>query len=174
MLGNTLVTIQTGEAGKQVNRLYITDGVDIGKEYYLAMLVDRATSRIAMIASTEGGMDIEDVAHDTPEKIHTITIDPATGLHAAPWPRVAKALKPVGRSRQAGAEDGSSSFMTPSSALDAERMIEINPLAEPDGDKLLVLDAKMSFDSNALFRHKIWRTARRDRGRPGRNRSQRI
>jgi succinyl-CoA synthetase beta subunit len=77
MLGNTLVTIQTGDAGKQVNRLYITDGVDIGKEYYLSMLVDRKTGRIAMIASTEGGMDIEDVAHDTPEKIVTITIDPA-------------------------------------------------------------------------------------------------
>ncbi|MFM5915393.1 MAG: ATP-grasp domain-containing protein, partial [Chakrabartia godavariana] len=80
MLGNTLVTIQTGEAGKQVQRLYITDGVDIGKEFYLALLVDRETSRIAVVASTEGGMDIETVAHDTPEKIATITIDPATGL----------------------------------------------------------------------------------------------
>ncbi|MFN5901466.1 MAG: ATP-grasp domain-containing protein, partial [Novosphingobium sp.] len=75
MLGNTLVTVQTGEAGKQVNRLYITDGVDIGKEFYLALLVDRATSRIDVVASTEGGMDIETVAHDTPEKIHTVTID---------------------------------------------------------------------------------------------------
>ena len=80
MLGNTLVTIQTGDAGKQVNRLYITDGVDIGKEYYLSMLVDRATGRVAMIASTEGGMSIEDVAHETPEKITTITIDPAEGF----------------------------------------------------------------------------------------------
>src|SRR3546814_12511229 len=80
MLGNTLVTIQTGDAGKQVNRLYITDGADIKQEFYLALLVDRASSRIAVVASTEGGMDIETVAPDTPEKIHTITIDPATGI----------------------------------------------------------------------------------------------
>jgi succinyl-CoA synthetase beta subunit len=81
MLGNTLVTIQTGPAGKQVNRLYIEDGADIAKEFYLSMLVDRATSgRVAFVASTEGGMDIEAVAHDTPEKIHTFTIDPATGV----------------------------------------------------------------------------------------------
>src|SRR5690606_3547898 len=80
MLGNTLVTVQTGPAGKQVNRLYVTDGVDIDKEFYLALLVDRATGRIAMVASTEGGMDIEEVAHSTPEKIHTIAIDPATGF----------------------------------------------------------------------------------------------
>ena len=80
MLGKTLVTIQTGEHGKQVQRLYITDGVDIAKEFYLALLVDRATGRIAVVASTEGGMDIETVAHESPEKITTITIDPATGL----------------------------------------------------------------------------------------------
>ena len=80
MLGNTLVTVQTGEAGKQVNRLYVTDGVDIAKEYYLSMVVDRATGRVAMIVSTEGGMDIEEVAHSTPEKIATITIDPAQGF----------------------------------------------------------------------------------------------
>ena len=79
MLGNTLVTIQTGEHGKQVNRLYVTDGADIAKEYYLSMLVDRGTGRIAMVVSTEGGMDIETVAHETPEKIRTITIDPAEG-----------------------------------------------------------------------------------------------
>ena len=75
MLGNTLVTIQTGDEGKQVNRLYVTDGVDIAHEYYLSMLVDRASGKVAMIVSTEGGMDIEDVAHETPEKITTITID---------------------------------------------------------------------------------------------------
>src|SRR5256885_8593496 len=80
MLGKTLVTIQTGPAGKQVQRLYITDGVDIAKEFYLALLVDRETGRIAIVASTEGGMDIEAVAHDTPDKIETMTIDPATGL----------------------------------------------------------------------------------------------
>src|SRR5688572_19468591 len=80
MLGNTLVTIQTGPAGKQVQRLYITDGVDIAREFYLALLVDRESGRLAIVASTEGGMDIEKVAHDTPDKIETITIDPATGL----------------------------------------------------------------------------------------------
>src|SRR3546814_15433409 len=80
MLGQTLVTIQTGPAGKEVNRLYVTDGADIAKEYYLSMLVDRATGRIAIVASTEGGMDIEEVAHSTPEKIVTITVDPAAGF----------------------------------------------------------------------------------------------
>ena len=80
MLGNTLVTVQTGPAGKQVGRLYVTDGVDIANEYYLAFLVDRKTGRIAMVVSTEGGMSIEDVAHETPEKISTVTIDPATGF----------------------------------------------------------------------------------------------
>src|SRR3954463_8779979 len=84
MLGKTLVTIQTGPHGKQVQRLYITDGVDIAKEFYLALLVDRESGRIAIVASTEGGMDIEAVAHDTPEKIETFTIDPATGLIPPP------------------------------------------------------------------------------------------
>src|SRR6056297_2650258 len=79
MLGNTLVTIQTGDDGKQVNRLYIEDGSDIEKEFYLSALVDRETGRVAFVVSTEGGVDIEQVAHDTPEKIHTITVDPATG-----------------------------------------------------------------------------------------------
>src|SRR5678815_2775968 len=92
MLGKTLVTIQTGAEGKQVQRLYITDGVDIAKEFYLALLVDRATGRIAVVASTEGGMDIEAVAHDTPEKIETITIDPATGLMPHHGRAVAAAL----------------------------------------------------------------------------------
>src|SRR4029434_8198441 len=92
MLGKTLVTIQTGAQGKQVQRLYITDGVDIAKEFYLALLVDRSTGRIAVVASTEGGMDIEAVAHDTPEKIETITIDPATGLMPHHGRAVAAAL----------------------------------------------------------------------------------
>src|SRR3546814_5348131 len=80
MLGNTLVTVQTGDAGKQVNRLYVTDGVDIAHEFYLALLVDRVTGRVAFVVSTEGGMDIETVAHDSPEKIHTFDVDPATGF----------------------------------------------------------------------------------------------
>src|SRR3546814_5466765 len=96
MLGNTLVTVQTGEAGKHVNRLYVTDGVDIAKEFYLALLVDRASGRVALVASTEGGMDIEDVAHNTPEKIHTLTIDPATGLMPHHGRSVAKALNLTG------------------------------------------------------------------------------
>ncbi|WP_240610114.1 ATP-grasp domain-containing protein, partial [Sphingomonas pokkalii] len=92
MLGNTLVTIQTGAAGKQVNRLYVTDGVDIAKEFYLALLVDRATGRVAFVVSTEGGMDIETVAHDTPEKIHTFDVDPATGFMPHHGRAVANAL----------------------------------------------------------------------------------
>ena len=96
MLGNTLVTIQTGEQGKQVNRLYITDGADIAKEYYLSMLVDRATGRVAMVVSTEGGMDIETVAYDTPELIRTLTIDPAEGFQPHHGRAVAFALKLTG------------------------------------------------------------------------------
>ena len=102
MLGKTLVTIQTGPEGKQVQRLYITDGVDIAQEFYLALLVDRGSGRIAVVASTEGGMDIEAVAHDTPEKIETITIDPATGLMPHHGRAVAAALGLIGRPRQAG------------------------------------------------------------------------
>ena len=150
MLGNTLVTIQTGEAGKQVNRLYITDGVDIGKEYYLSMLVDRASGRIAMIASTEGGVSIEDVAHETPEKIATITIDPAQGFMPHHGRALAFGLKLKGDlAKQAGVlgKQLYDAFI----ALDCA-MIEINPLADCGG-QLLVLDTKMSFDANALYRH---------------------
>ena len=155
MLGNTLVTIQTGPAGKQVQRLYITDGVDIGKEFYLALLVDRATSRIAIVASTEGGMDIETVAHDTPEKIHTITIDPASGLMPHHGRAVAKALGLTGdlaKQAQSVLKGLYDTFL----ATDASQ-IEINPLAicpTAEGDKLFVLDAKVGFDGNAMFRHK--------------------
>ena len=151
MLGNTLVTIQTGAAGKQVNRLYVTDGVDIEKEYYLSMLVDRKTGRIAVIASTEGGMDIEEVAHATPEKIQTITIDPAQGFMAHHGRAVAFALKLKGdlnKQAQIVARQLYDAFV----ALDCA-MLEINPLVEDKSGKLLVLDTKMSFDSNALYRH---------------------
>ena len=151
MLGNTLVTVQTGEAGKQVNRLYITDGVDIAKEYYLSMVVDRATSRVAMIVSTEGGMDIEEVAHATPEKIATITIDPAEGFMPHHGRAVGYALKLTGDlNKQAGkiAEQLYNAFV----ALDCD-MLEINPLVETKDGNLLVLDTKMSFDSNSLYRH---------------------
>ncbi|HEU4651141.1 MAG TPA: ADP-forming succinate--CoA ligase subunit beta [Croceibacterium sp.] len=150
MLGNTLVTVQTGPAGKQVNRLYVTDGVDIAKEYYLALLVDRKTSRIAMIVSTEGGMSIEDVAHETPEKITTLTIDPATGFMPHHGRAVAFALKLTGATAKA-AQKLSRQLYDAFVALDCS-MLEINPLIETKGGELLVLDAKMSFDSNALYR----------------------
>ncbi|MGY2734336.1 ADP-forming succinate--CoA ligase subunit beta [Sphingomonas sp. UYP23] len=152
MLGNTLVTIQTGDAGKQVNRLYVTDGVDIAKEFYLALLVNRATGRVSMVASTEGGMDIETVAHDTPEKIHSIDIDQATGFQPHHGRAVAAALELKGDlAKQASfvAAKLYDAFM----GTDAEQ-IEINPLAVTDDGKLMVLDAKVAFDGNAMFRHK--------------------
>jgi succinyl-CoA synthetase beta subunit len=151
MLGKTLVTVQTGPAGKQVQRLYITDGVDIAKEFYLALLVDRETGRIAVVASTEGGMEIEKVAHDTPEKIATITIDPATGLMPHHGREVAAALGLSGDlAKQAGKVLASlyAAFI----GTDASQ-IEINPLAVDDKGRLLVLDAKVGFDNNAEFRH---------------------
>ncbi|GAA4032212.1 ADP-forming succinate--CoA ligase subunit beta [Sphingomonas rosea] len=152
MLGKTLVTIQTGEHGKQVQRLYITDGVDIAKEYYLALLVDRETGRIAVVASTEGGMDIETVAHDTPEKIHTITIDPATGLMPHHGRAVAAALGLTGDLAKQAAKVLAGLYAA-FLGSDAEQ-IEINPLAVTDGGQLMVLDAKVGFDGNAMFRHK--------------------
>jgi succinyl-CoA synthetase beta subunit len=151
MLGKTLVTIQTGPAGKQVQRLYITDGVDIAKEFYLALLVDRETGRIAVVASTEGGMEIEKVAHDSPEKITTITVDPATGLMPHHGRAVAAALGLTGDlAKQAGKVLGSlyQAFL----GTDASQ-VEINPLAVDDKGRLLVLDAKVGFDNNAEFRH---------------------
>ncbi|QGN54814.1 ADP-forming succinate--CoA ligase subunit beta [Novosphingobium sp. Gsoil 351] len=151
MLGNTLVTIQTGESGKQVNRLYVTDGVDIAKEYYLALLVDRASGRVAMVVSTEGGMSIEDVAHDTPEKITTLTIDPAQGFQPHHGREVAYALKLTGETNKA-AQKLARQLYDAFLATDCS-MLEINPLVETVDGKLLVLDAKMSFDSNAMYRH---------------------
>jgi succinyl-CoA synthetase beta subunit len=151
MLGKTLVTIQTGAEGKQVNRLYVTDGVDIAREYYLALLVDRGSGRVAMVASTEGGMDIETVAHDTPEKITTITIDPAQGFMPHHGRALAFALKlegDLGKQGQKTAKQLYDAFV----ALDCA-MLEINPLVATQDGRMLVLDAKMSFDSNAMFRH---------------------
>jgi len=151
MLGNTLVTIQTGDAGKQVNRLYVTDGVDIDKEFYLSMLVDRASGRVAMIVSTEGGMDIEEVAHSTPEKIHTITIDPAEGFQPHHGRAVAFGLKLDGDLNKQ-AQKLAKQLYTAFVDLDCD-MVEINPLVQTKDGNLLVLDTKMSFDSNALYRH---------------------
>ena len=151
MLGKTLVTVQTGPSGKQVQRLYITDGVDIEKEFYLALLVDRESGRIAIVASTEGGMDIEAVAHDTPEKIETLTIDPVTGLMPHHGRAVAAALGLSGDlAKQASKVLAKlyDAFL----GTDASQ-IEINPLAATDKGELLVLDAKVGFDNNAEFRH---------------------
>src|SRR6185369_8265500 len=141
ILGSTLVTHQTGPKGKVVNRLYIEEGSAIEKEFYLSMLVDRESSRVAIVASTEGGMDIEKVAHDTPEKIETLTIDPATGLQPHHGRAVAAALGLKGAlAKQAGKllPQLSNAFQ----GTDASQ-IEINPLAVTDDGKLLVLDAKV-------------------------------
>jgi succinyl-CoA synthetase beta subunit len=151
MLGATLVTVQTGPAGKQVNRLYIEEGSDIAKEFYLSMLVDRTTSRIAFVVSTEGGMDIEEVAHKTPEKIITFSVDPATGVMGHHGRRVAQALGLSGDlAKQASSliEKLYAAFV----AKDME-MLEINPLIVTTDGNLKCLDAKVSFDNNALFRH---------------------
>jgi len=150
MLGRTLVTHQTGPVGKQVNRIYIEDGSDIAREFYLALLVDRGASRVSIVCSTEGGMNIEEVAHDTPDKILDFAIDPATGIQAFHGRRVAFALGLEGKQIK--------QCVTLLTTLynffiskDCE-MLEINPLViTRDGD-LKCLDAKMSFDSNALFR----------------------
>ncbi len=151
MLGNTLVTIQTGPAGKQVNRLYVEDGSDIEKEFYLSMLVDRGTGRVAFVVSTEGGMDIETVAHDTPEKIVTFSVDPATGVMAHHGRTVAKALKLAGPLAKQ-AEDLVAKLYRAFTEKDMA-MLEINPLIVTKDGNLKCLDAKVSFDSNALYRH---------------------
>ena len=151
MLGRVLVTHQTGPKGKQVNRLYIEEGADIAKEFYLSLLVDRETSRVSVVASTEGGMDIETVAHDTPDKIITFSIDPVTGV----WPHHGRALSKAlglsgGLAKEAAVLLGQ--LYTAFVAKDMS-MLEINPLIVTGDDHLRVLDAKVSFDSNALFRH---------------------
>jgi succinyl-CoA synthetase beta subunit len=151
MLGRVLVTHQTGPKGKQVNRLYIEEGAAIAKEFYLSLLVDRETSMVSVVASTEGGMDIEDVAHDTPEKIHSFSIDPATGV----WPTHARALaKALGLTGGLAKEAATllTQLYTAFLAKDMA-MLEVNPLIVTADDHLRVLDAKVSFDGNSLFRH---------------------
>jgi succinyl-CoA synthetase beta subunit len=151
MLGNTLVTIQTGPTGKQVNRLYIEEGADIDKEFYLSALVDRETSEIAFVVSTEGGMDIETVAHDTPEKIVTFSIDPATGVMPHHGRKVAQTLNLKGdQAKQA--EKLIAQLYNAFVAKDMA-MLEINPLILSKQGELKCLDAKVSFDSNSLYRH---------------------
>ena len=152
ILGSTLVTHQTGPAGKEVQRLYIEEGCDIATELYLSMLVDRSSSQITIIASTEGGMDIEAVAAETPERILTISIDPATGLKSHHIRSVANALKLTGTSGKQ-ASGFLSGIYKAFTKLDAS-LVEINPLVVTSSGDLLALDAKMSFDDNALFRQK--------------------
>ena len=151
MLGNTLVTIQTGPAGKQVNRIYIEDGAAIASEFYMALLVDRETSRISFVVSTEGGMDIEEVAHSTPEKIVSFSVDPATGMQPYHGRKVAKALGLTGAAAKQAGKLVNTLFKL-FLEKDAE-MLEINPLILTEAGDLVCLDCKMSFDSNALYRH---------------------
>ena len=151
MLGRTLVTKQTGPAGKQVNRIYIEDGSGIRSEMYLAILVDRQTSRISFVASTEGGMDIEEVAHNTPELILSFSVDPATGYQPFHGRRIAFSLGLQGNQIKQCVK-----LMGQLYALFTEKdmeMLEINPLIVTDAGDLKCLDAKMGFDGNAIYRH---------------------
>ena len=151
MLGNTLVTKQTGPSGKQVNRLYIEDGADIARELYLSILVDRANGRVSFVASTEGGMDIETVAAETPEKIVTVGIDPVTGVTGIDIDKLNAAFELDG----IAADDGKLLFPALYRAFTDKDMslLEVNPLIVMSDGHLRVLDAKVSFDNNALFRH---------------------
>ncbi|MGD9478824.1 ADP-forming succinate--CoA ligase subunit beta [Shinella sp. G-2] len=151
MLGNTLVTAQTGPAGKQVNRLYIEDGADIDRELYLSLLVDRSVGQVAFVVSTEGGMDIEAVAHDTPEKIVNVAINPEAGVTAADLAKLTAALKLDGEAKA----DAEKLFPILYKAFVEKDMslLEINPLIVMKNGRMRVLDAKVSFDGNALFRH---------------------
>jgi succinyl-CoA synthetase beta subunit len=150
MLGRTLVTHQTGPAGKQVGRIYIEEGSDIARELYLALLIDRKTSRISFVCSTEGGMDIEEVAARTPDRILTFTVDPATGIQGFHGRRVAFALGLTGKQVKQCTD-----LVTKLYRLFVEKdaeMIEINPLIVTPAGDLKALDAKMGFDNNALYR----------------------
>jgi succinyl-CoA synthetase beta subunit len=152
MLGQTLVTVQTGPAGRAVKRLFIEEGCDIARELYLSALVDRATSRVSFIASTEGGMDIEKVAHDTPDKIATLSIDPASGYAPFHGRKIAAALKLEG-----GQIDQCVTLVAQLTRafLDKDMgLLEVNPLVVTKAGKLVCLDAKINFEDNALFRHK--------------------
>ncbi|MEY4779668.1 MAG: hypothetical protein RLZZ607_981 [Pseudomonadota bacterium] len=151
MLGRTLVTLQTGPHGKQVNRIYIEDGSDITKEFYLALLIDRSTSRISIVCSTEGGMSIEEVAHNTPEKILSFSVDPAAGFSEYHGRRVAFALGLTGNQvKQCVGIVKNLYKLFVEKDMD---MLEINPFVVLKDGGLKLLDAKMSFDGNAMFRH---------------------
>ena len=152
MLGRTLVTKQTGPSGKLVNRIYIEDGSGIEKEFYLAILVDRQSSRISFVASTEGGMDIEEVAKSTPEKILSFPVDPATGYQGYHGRRIAFNLGLDSKqTKQCVALMGKLYHLFVDKDME---MLEINPLIISDSGDLKCLDAKMSFDGNAMYRHR--------------------
>ncbi|HWK44113.1 MAG TPA: ADP-forming succinate--CoA ligase subunit beta [Stellaceae bacterium] len=152
MLGMTLVTHQTGPAGKEVKRVYIEEGCDIKRELYLGMLVDRATGRVTLMGSTEGGMEIEEVAAHTPEKILRVAIDPATGLQAFHAREIAFGLGLEGK-QVATATKFIMALGTAFTDLDCA-IVEINPLVVTGSGDIICLDAKVNFDDNALFRHK--------------------
>jgi len=151
LLGSTLVTHQTGPHGKQVRRLYIEEGSAIDREYYLSALIDRATSRVAFVASTEGGMEIEEVAHTHPEKILSFSVDPATGFMPHYARRVARALG-LNRELTKQAETVLPKLYAAFLAKDMS-LLEINPLVVTKTGQLICLDAKIGFDDNALYRH---------------------
>jgi succinyl-CoA synthetase beta subunit len=151
MLGHTLVTKQTGPAGKEVKRVFVEDGADIKRELYLSMLIDRATSRITIVASTEGGMDIEEVAAKRPEKILTVAIDPAAGLQGHHCRSVAYGLK-LQNDQVKSAAKLLQGLYRAFTELDAS-LLEINPLVVTGKGEVVALDAKMNFDDNALYRH---------------------
>ncbi len=152
MLNETLVTVQTGPEGKLVQRLYVTDGVDIKKEYYCSVVLDRATSRVTFMVSTEGGMDIEEVAHSHPEKITRVAIDPVTGMMPFHARELAFALGFEGDANKSAVKFFLSLYKA-FVELDAS-IVEINPLIITDKNEVMALDAKMNFDENALFRQK--------------------
>jgi succinyl-CoA synthetase beta subunit len=154
ILGNVLVTIQTGDEGKLVNNLYVESGCAIAHEYYLALLVDREDKTVLIMASTEGGMDIEDVAHNTPEKIHKINVDPNAGLLGFQKRDLGMALGLSGNSLKSFFKMlGKMYDMFVSNDC---AMVEINPLVRTEGEEIVALDSKISFDENAEFRHKDW------------------
>jgi succinyl-CoA synthetase beta subunit len=150
MMGNTLVTKQTGPEGKEVQRLYVTDGVDISKEYYCSVVLDRASSRVTFMVSTEGGMDIEEVAEEHPEKIIKASIDPASGMSGFHARKLAFGLGLKGAQVKSAVKFFSSLYKC-FIETDAS-VVEINPMILA-GDDVMALDAKMNFDPNALFRH---------------------
>jgi len=152
MLNNVLITKQTGPEGREVKRLYVEEGADIKRELYLGLLIDRATGRVTIMASTEGGMEIEEVAHNTPEKIAKVAIDPATGIQGFHTRKIAFALGLEGKQVGSAAK-----FITAAYKAFVEldcAIVEINPLIVTGSGDILALDAKISFDDNALFRHK--------------------